>query len=333
MSKESLEWLNRNTLIGFTDKRSKAWHYRASEQGSEPNHYPGAIPVADVKRRLFSWQALELPISIEIPTDVGTMTTISDEGMPIRFQRVPGRKAIAASDDYSVLGVFKDGYQPHQYEDWLLNNVAKILDDNLSISSAGLLRNRAVAWVEVSVPDNITTPEGVVFRPNLLATTSFDGSLATTFKRTITETVCDNTMSIALTEKGGQLKFRHSRNSTARIADARAALDIVYSAADDFSAQVARLTSQRVTEAQWQGILDKLVPNQTDSKRGNTMADTKRAELNQLYFHDDRVAPWKDTAFGIVQAFNTWEQHTKSTKGVTVRVERNLIVSLDGSIA
>jgi len=51
------------------------------------------------------------------------------------------------------------------------------LDDNLSISSAGLLRNR-VAWVEVSVPDNITTPEGVVFRPNPLATTSFDGSLA-----------------------------------------------------------------------------------------------------------------------------------------------------------
>jgi hypothetical protein len=65
MSRESLEWLNRNTLIGFTDERSKAWHYRASEQGSEPNHYPGAIPVADVKRRLFSWQALELPISIE----------------------------------------------------------------------------------------------------------------------------------------------------------------------------------------------------------------------------------------------------------------------------
>src|SRR5664279_6011088 len=107
MSKESLEWLNRNTLIGFTDKRSKAWHYRASEQGSEPNHYPGAIPVADVKRRLFSWQALQLPISIEIPTHVGTMTTISDEGLPIRFQRVPGRKAIATSDDFSLLGVSK----------------------------------------------------------------------------------------------------------------------------------------------------------------------------------------------------------------------------------
>ncbi len=74
----------------------------------------------------------------------------------------------------------------HQYETWLLETVANILDDDLSISSAGLLRGGAIAWVEVSVPENITTPEGVEFRPNLLTTTSFDGSIATTFKRTIT---------------------------------------------------------------------------------------------------------------------------------------------------
>ena len=43
------------------------------------------------------------------------------------------------------------------------------------------------------MPDTITTPEGVAFRPNLLATTSFDGSSATTYKRTVTDTVYDNT--------------------------------------------------------------------------------------------------------------------------------------------
>jgi hypothetical protein len=32
-------------LIGFTDKRGHAWHYRPEEQGDEPNHYPGAIPL------------------------------------------------------------------------------------------------------------------------------------------------------------------------------------------------------------------------------------------------------------------------------------------------
>jgi hypothetical protein len=54
MSKETIQWLNTQTLIGMTEKRGNAWHYRAEEQGDEPNHYPLAIPVEDVKRRLFA---------------------------------------------------------------------------------------------------------------------------------------------------------------------------------------------------------------------------------------------------------------------------------------
>jgi hypothetical protein len=104
------------------------------------------------------------------------------------------------------MGIFTTGYAMHQYREWLLNTVASILDDDLSISSAGLLRDGAIAWVEVSVPESITTPEGVTFRPNLLATTSFDGSISTTFKRTVTDTVCDNTRELALSEKGQQYK-------------------------------------------------------------------------------------------------------------------------------
>ena len=104
------------------------------------------------------------------------------------------------------MGIFTDGYVRHQYPDWLLTTVANVLDDSLSISSAGLLRDGAIAWVEVSVPESITTPEGVSFRPNLLATTSFDGSIATTFKRTVTDTVCDNTRDLALSEAGQQLQ-------------------------------------------------------------------------------------------------------------------------------
>ena len=53
MSRETLQHLNTNTLIGNTDARGTAWHYRAEEQGAETNHYPGPIPVRDVERRLF----------------------------------------------------------------------------------------------------------------------------------------------------------------------------------------------------------------------------------------------------------------------------------------
>jgi hypothetical protein len=58
MSQEASTWLNTRTLIGFTDRRGHAWHYRAGVQFSEPNHYPGAVPIADVQRRLFGWDAV-----------------------------------------------------------------------------------------------------------------------------------------------------------------------------------------------------------------------------------------------------------------------------------
>src|SRR4051812_32600338 len=187
MSAESLQTLNTDTLIGFTDKRGTAWHYRADLQSDESNHYPGAIPVADVERRLFNWSAVEGDITATALTPEGVLQT-----------KDPDRKAIMRSDTGAILGVFKSGYAVHQYREWLLGTVSTILDENLSIGSGGLLKGGAVAFVSVEVPDTITTPEGVAFRPNLLACTSHDGSLATTYKRVVTNVVCDNTMAAGL---------------------------------------------------------------------------------------------------------------------------------------
>src|SRR5208283_3105374 len=124
------------------------------------------------------------------------------------------------------------------------------------ISSAGLLRKGGVAWVEVSVPDTITTPEGVEFRPNFLAGTSFDGTLATTYKRTSQLTVCDNTMAAALESKGEALKIRHTKYSGVRIADAREALALVTTQAEDFSAQVKELCDIPVSAKEFSLLLD-----------------------------------------------------------------------------
>ncbi len=106
-------------------------------------------------------------------------------GALMRWQVVPDRQAICRSDDHTVLGIFGPGYVRHHYGEWLLTTVADVLDDDLAISSAGLLRGGAIAWVEVSTSDTITTPEGVAFRPSLLAATSFDGSISTQRVRTV----------------------------------------------------------------------------------------------------------------------------------------------------
>jgi phage/plasmid-like protein (TIGR03299 family) len=335
MSRETIQWLNTQTLIGNTDHRGHAWHYRAEEQGDETNHYPGPIPVEDVSRRLFDWQAVSRRVAVEVPATVETMTHLNAAGEPMRWVVQDHKQAITRDDNHHVMGIFAEGYEMHQYEEWLLTQVANLLDDDLGISSAGLLKQGAIAWVEVSVPESITTPEGVQFRPNLLATTSFDGSIATTYKRTVTDTVCDNTREQALSESGQTYKVKHSRYSKVKLLEAREALAVVHSLADDFAREVAQLCKMKVSPKQWQTFIDTYA-SRNNAKTGKqltgrslTMVDKKRAALQRLYQHDERVAPWAGTAWGVMAAVNTWEHHEKTVRG-SERAERNMLRTVTG---
>lgn len=325
MSRESSVWLNTMTLIGQVLKRGTAWHYRKQDQGTESNHYDGAIPVEDVIRRLFGWTPEE-----------GTSESRTPSGLHIvdadrkSIVRPPG--ALGPNDKGAILFQPKSGYKIHGYTEWLIRNAEVIASQGLPIGSAGLLKQGAQAWVSFEVPDTITTPEGVAFRPNLLAATSLDGTLATTYQRVVTNVVCDNTMSAALSETGQRVKVKHSKNSLTKISEVRDALAIVHSIADDFSAEVATLCNTTVTDAQFDAFLASIAPIPEEDGRGRTMAENRQGEFRKLWNSDPRVTPWKGTAFGVVQAANTYEHHLKAVRGGGtdedakrfVRAERNM---------
>jgi phage/plasmid-like protein (TIGR03299 family) len=334
VSQETLKWLNTRTLIGYTDQRGTAWHYRRSEQGEEPNHYAGAVPVEDVRRRLFDWEVLVGDVcsraTILGPDGVEAVEIVD----PTRKTMMRPPRTFGLEDGGQVLGVFKAGYEPHGYAKWLLDTVTQILDDDLNIGSAGLLRNGAQAWVAVEIPESIETPEGVVFRPHLLATTSFDGSMATSWRRAVTNVVCDNTMAAALRESAATFKVRHSKNSGMKLLEARDALDLVHTIREDFAAEVAELTATRVSDADWHRFLTSLAPTTADDGealvgRKLTTAIRKRDELSQLWSNDVRVAPWKNTAWGVVQAVNTHAHHLQGIRGAE-RAERNMARTIEG---
>lgn len=333
MSQETAQWLNTQTLIGYTEKRGQAWHYRQSDQGAESNHYEGAIPVGDVHRRLFHWEHAEGDVSSTVITEDG-VSTITD---PTRKAIVRPVGTFGPDDKGAILGLFKSGYQVHAFGEWLVDEVANILDADLHIGSAGLLKGGAVAWVQIEMADTVSTPEGVDFRPFLTAATSVDGSLSTTYQTGAQVVVCDNTLSAAMGAKDGdRVKIRHSRNSLGRITEVREALSIVHGTADAFAAEVAQLTATEVTGAQWQAFLDAHAPlpvaGSAKTTRAASLADRKRDELNTLWRNDLRVSPWQGTAFGVLQAVNTHAHHFGTVKGMT-RPERNMTRMVEGKWA
>lgn len=329
MSKETRQWLSENTLIGYTDRRGQAWHHR---QGDD-NSYTGGIPVEDVRKRLFDWEAVEQPLILgETITDAD-----GDPSLVMPGSVIPGWKAWVHPKTGLVLGVHKSTRALHQYAPWLLDVTADMLDDDLQIGSAGLLQGGKIAWVQVEVPDTIETPEGVKFRPFILARSSMDGSVATTFSRSVTNTVCDNTLAIAATEHGGQrVTFRASGDNEVKLAEARDALGIVYTAADDFARQVAELTATTFTDRDFEKLLELEVPGEKPEFGAKPREVTqwgkvqeKREYIFDLYRFDERVAPWTGTAYGAWQAMNTYDQHERTIRSKN-RVERNQLQLVKG---
>jgi phage/plasmid-like protein (TIGR03299 family) len=338
MTREGTANLADNVLVGFTNDRGNAWWNSRGTNGVDSkgreNHFPGAIPPEVVRERLYYWQAVSSELFVP---------NVSGGDDDPEFLPVPERQAILRSDNGHVMGIFKAGYTIHQYDEWLMGTIATILDDDLSIGSAGLLQNGAVGWVSVEVPENIVTPEGVEFRPNLFGVTSHNGTMATMFKRCVTNIVCDNTLNCARNEAGQQIKVKHTRNSGFKIATARDALAVVHSAADDFAAEVAALSAVKVTPRQFSKFLDTFspVPKGDDaSKRAVTLSENRRAILTNLWKSDPRVHPWAGTGFGVLQMVNTFDQHfttvrqnaTSDEEKAFQRWERSIVGSVNGDL-
>jgi phage/plasmid-like protein (TIGR03299 family) len=318
MSQETLAWLQENTRIGFTAKRGAAWHAARGADGEYRNHFEGPVPLEEVTG-LMSYELVEAEITATALTQDGVISTVD-----------PDRKAIMRADNGVLFGIFsKRGYRIHEPQKWCVDTVSSILDtssSDLNIGSAGLLKQGAQAFVQFELADTFESIEGVKHRPFLTAATSHDGSLATTYITGTTVVVCDNTLSLALSRAEGKFKVRHSTNSLNKIGEVRASLDLVVEEAGDaFDAEVRELMAQSVSQDKWKRFVKAYVnPSGKELEgRGLTMAETKEAALNRLWNYDERVAPWRGNAFGVVSAVNTYVHHEQNVKGVG-RVERNM---------
>jgi phage/plasmid-like protein (TIGR03299 family) len=314
MSRETAAWLNQNVLVGFG---RKAWHYSSEHQGAEPNHYDGPIPVGDVRRRLFNWEA----VPVELTYSHNGIDRVATDKVGYMHSRTG-----------DMLGIHSRKYAAHQFQDSLLNGVERICGNGLGIESAGLLSKGAIGWVSVSLPDTSTVEgTGVEYLTRLLAFGSHNGKFPTTYKLVNTLVVCDNTLALARGEGGAEYKIRHTVNSAVRVEDAHQALGLIVAGQDQFSKDIQRLIETTVTDQQWSQFVQALAPIGEDTKgKALTIAERKREELTAMYNSDERVSQWRGTAFGAFQAVNTWQHWNAIVRGAD-RQERNTLAQLDGS--
>jgi len=241
---------------------------------------------------------------------------------------VPDRKAVVRSDDGRYLATVGSGYRIVQFAE-----VAKTLVEAGSMvggffHTAGTLGPvGARGWLLGELPgDIIVRGDPSPIKKYLLGTTGHDGLSAITLKNVATRVVCQNTLGLALGERGGaSFKIHHTTNAGARLAKAAMALKKLLKSYETFGDLANVMAVTPFTDMQMKATIDAVMPLPNDD------ADHLRIEKDR-----ENVLSLFETAVGLEPAIrgtswaaaNAWSEYLdhvrlpKPKKGFDLRDQR-----------
>lgn len=321
MSNETMGWLARYVVAGFRDTREPWWAKYAEAEGWATNLFPADVPMEKVHELLTSWSPIEAGL---YDVDMDRVQTLYDADMkPVQaitldaIDQIDTHKLLKASDTRERMTVIGIDHAIHTYRNWLTGTVQECVGDEAKVSSAGLLRRRAQAWVTIERPETAVGPDGIRFSPFITLSTSYDGSLTSQINQNTQLCVCDNTVRIARTQ-GLSARVRHTKNSERMLGTYRGVMTAIMQGETDFREELERQLSVQVDDNAFSRFLEAFVPiDEEDIPAKKTRSERKRQEITQLYRGDDRVAAWRGTEFGVVQAVNTWQTHMSQLRNMT----------------
>lgn len=324
MSRETLAWLNANTLVAESALMRKAWHF----DGTHPeNTYGEYVPLSAVRSLISEYE----PEAVDVESSV---VTLSPDGVESSYGSDPTWKLMRKTGDpTTVYGMFKADAADFSYEQWLIDQVADKIDDStVYVSSAGVLQRGAVAWIQLTMP-GVEDVQGFRYHPYLLGFTSANARFLSSWTQTSVFAECDNTVQIARDKGDKVVAVKRTKTGNRKVSDGsvRDALDALFMIRDTTGEWIMRMMNTPLAPRQWDTVVDTLwpAPNAATTKRGTTDRNNLRDKINAMYTSDPRVAAWTGTALGAWQTVNTFGLWETSTKGAQ-RQELHLVKAFTG---
>ena len=249
----------------------------------------------------------------------------------VEGQARPEFRAIRRTDTDDVFGFAKKGYQTVQNRE-AFGMLQDLLEtEEIVVESAGPVKGGRRVWVQAAVNRYIEI-DGDGMNPYLTISTSHDGSSGVRAILGILRLDCMNQMPAIGRGAKAQWSHRHSTNVLAKAEDARKILGLAVEEIDAFEDEVRRLMDTDVTARQFDRIVGEIFPK-SDLMTGRQMAnvDEKIEGVRAMYESDRDGGRFAGTGWGVVNAFNSWDQWAKPVKDESNRAERQIVRILDGT--
>ncbi|MGW6569833.1 DUF932 domain-containing protein [Streptomyces sp. NPDC054975] len=215
-----------------------------------------------------------------------------------------------------VLGVVGTDYTPVQNEEHaeFLNYLAD--ESGAHFETAGSLRGGRQVFLTMKLPQTLTIGSNDAVDLYIAAFNSHDGSSAFRIVVTPVRVVCANTLRAALNCARSSYTVRHTSGARGRIAQARQALGLTFTYAEEFEKAAQRMIETELSVDALRSAVSDLWPvTASDSARKRTNQRLRWNTIRRLFEEADTQAGIRGTAWAGYNAITEYANHVAPARG------------------
>ncbi len=283
------------------------------ETGKASMFYVGEVPWHQLGTRLdnpaTSQEAIEAA-GLDFDVELKPIHTYVD----FEEKLIPNKYATMRSDTNDVLGVVGARYQPIQNREAFTFFDALVGEDEAIYHTAGVLGKGERIWILAKLPDHIKIGKKDIVDKYLLLTNSHDGSSVVRAKLTPIRVVCNNTLSVALSQKSEQeISIRHTASAVDKLEEAHKLLGLTNSLYEQLDGIFNTMALRKISDKQLMDYVKTLVPENPEAKH-QTRNENIRNSILDLHETGLGADLSRGTVWGAYNAVAEYADHVQGSK-------------------
>lgn len=257
-----------------------------------------------------NWQVVQKPVQI------------------IGGKAIPNVKANVRDTDGQFLGMVTDRYRIVQNSE-AFAFTDMLLGEGVRYETAGSLASGKRVWMLARMDSVNICGDNV--EPYLVFTNSHDGTGAVKVAVTPIRVVCQNTLTLALSNASRTWSTKHTGDIQSKLDDARNTLQLASTYMQELEKQADELTQIVVVAPQFADFVKKMFPLKEDaSERQIANVERQRMALADLYNHKEDIQRFHGTAYGVINAVADYMVHFIPARQTRNYKENNFMNVVDG---
>lgn len=283
--------------------REVPWHQTGVILQEPPRSIGEALTASGL-----DWEVEKTDLYVAVPNTV--MKTVEDY------------KAIRRTDSGLVLGVVGNRYQPLQNKE-AFQFLDNLIGSDMHFETAGSINYGRKVWVLANLPEHVEVG-GDLVNCYVLISNGHDGKNAVQVLMTPIRVVCQNTLSLAISQAKRAFALRHTGDPSSRLYEARRTLDLTVDYYEQFKTVGDKLALQKIKQDKVLDILvETLYPNGVgESDRAKSNADSAKLAV-QTILQSPSVGNSPGTkwsGFNAIAEFLDWERPTRNDSDRFARI-------------